>query len=173
MCPEGYYCKDPARSPEPCPEGTYSSRSQMCIDHTQCIDIGSKAELMNTLLGTCSYKLKTNLQIKKLARSTSTGNCAKYVRKAVQLAQGLSDVGTGTESAKDLGPWLIKQGYSASSKSYTQAAVGDIAVMEGSPAHPHGHICVKCDDGRWRSDFVQKGFFPYKDGSQPDYIIYE
>lgn len=173
MCPEGHFCEDPARSPVPCPPGTISSRSELCIEHTKCIEVGAKAGAMSFMYGTCSYKYQTNVQIKKLAGPTSQGLCAKYVREAVQLAKGIPVAATGIESAKDYGPWLIKQGYSASSKSYTQAAVGDIAVMAGSSAHPHGHICVKCDDGHWRSDFVQNNFFPYKDGSQPAYVIYE
>jgi hypothetical protein len=84
---------------------------------------------------------------------------------AVQQAKGIPVQPTGIVSAKDYGPWLEQQGYSASWKTFQNAEVGDIAVMEGSAAHPHGHICVKCDDGLWRSDFVQRGFFPYADGS--------
>jgi hypothetical protein len=72
----------------------------------------------------------------------------------VQLAKGIPAVPTGIAAAKDYGSWLVEQGYSATSKTYLQAEVGDIAVMEGSKAHPYGHITVLCDDGHWRSDFV-------------------
>ena len=74
---------------------------------------------MNFLLGTCSYKYQTNVQIKSLAGPKSQGKCAAYVREAVQRAKGIPVGPTGIESAKDYGPWLVKQGYSASSKSYS------------------------------------------------------
>jgi len=50
---------------------------------------------------------------------------------------------------------------------------GDIVIFESTDDHEHGHIAVKCDDGKWRSDFVQKGFYPYADGTKPNYLIYE
>jgi hypothetical protein len=120
-----------------------------------------------------SWKPRVNTEIKKLAGYKSLGRCAAYVREAVQRAQGSPVYPVGIVAAKDYGPWLEKQGYRRSSKTYTQAQVGDIAVMQNSPNHPYGHICVKCDDGHWRSDFVQNSFFPYIDGSHPSYVIYE
>lgn len=60
---------------------------------------------------------------------------------------------------------MIKEGYAQTTKTYTEAAAGAVAIMAGQPAHIHGHICMKCPDGVWRSDFVQNGFFPYADGS--------
>ncbi len=120
-----------------------------------------------------SWKTGAASKITSLAGPKSTGKCALVVRQAIQMAKGEPVQPTGIESAKDYGPWLIKEGYSSTWKTYSQASVGAVAVMAGSSAHPHGHICIKCADGRWRSDFVQNGFFPYADGSQPSYTIYE
>ena len=120
-----------------------------------------------------SFKSKVGENITVLAGPKSTGKCALFVRQAIQKAKDVNVEPTGIESAKDYGPWLIKQGYKASSKSYTSATTGDVAVMEGSNDHKHGHIQIYCSDKKWRSDFVQKGFYPYADGSQPKYVIYE
>ena len=88
MCPNGFYCPDPAKSPILCPAGTVSSTSEMCAHHTQCYEQSEKMSAMNFIVGTCSYKYQTNVQIKKIAGSTSLGKCAAYVREAVQRAKG-------------------------------------------------------------------------------------
>eukprot|EP00347_Sterkiella_histriomuscorum_P018258 403346197 len=173
MCPNGFYCPDPSKSPVECPAGTTSSSSELCVDHSKCQPIGEKAQAISMLYGQCSYKSKTNTEIKKIAGPKSLGLCAKYVREAVQRAKGIAVEPTGIASAKDYGPWLVKNGYSKSSKTYEQATTGDIAVLQGNSVHIHGHITVKCDDGHWRSDFVQNAFWIYSDGFRPSYVIYE
>lgn len=128
---------------------------------------------MSMLLGTCPYKYKTNTEIKKIAGPKSQGKCAAFVREAVQRAKGVPVQPVGIVAAKDYGPWLVQMGYSRSSKTYEQAQTGDIAVLQGNSVHIYGHITVKCDDGHWRSDFVQNGFWIYTDGFRPSYVIYE
>ena len=120
-----------------------------------------------------SFKINVNKNIKQKAGSKSVGKCALFVREAVQLAKGLTSSPTGIESAKDYGNWLTTMGYKASNKTNSTASVGDIAVFEAMGKHSHGHIQVYCDDGKWRSDFVQNSFYPYADGTKPNYIVYE
>lgn len=107
-----------------------------------------------------------------LAFAKSQGKCALNVRIAVQRAQNLPEAKTGIVSAKDYGPWLLTKGYLLTGARAEDAKVGDIAVMESSKGHPHGHIQVKTGKSQWTSDFVQRNFYPYKDGSRPGYAIY-
>ena len=117
--------------------------------------------------------LKISNYITQSAQSKSQKACAKYVRIAIQNGLDKPLVGAGIESAKDFGPWLIKNSYTPIDKSYEYAKVGDVVVFQDSQGHPHGHIQIYCADGKWRSDFVQNGFSPYKDGSIPKFTIYE
>ena len=173
MCPEGFYCPENSKSPIECPEGTESSNSDLCIHHTQCYEQSEKMSTRQILLGACPYKYKTNVEIKKIAGPHSLGLCAKYVREAVQRAKGIPVQATGIASAKDYGPWLVKNGYTKTGKNYENAVVGDVVVFQGNSQHIHGHIAVKCDDGHWRSDFVQNNFWIWSDGFRPHYDIYE
>ncbi|KRW98298.1 hypothetical protein PPERSA_02075 [Pseudocohnilembus persalinus] len=111
-------------------------------------------------------------EITKIAGPSSKGQCAKYVREAIQRANGAPVQPTGIVSAKDYGPFVKQYGYKTTSRSHEQAVTGDVAILAGQPAHPHGHIAIKCSDGKWRSDFVQNSFWIYKDGSRPSYTIY-
>ena len=107
-----------------------------------------------------------------LAFAKSQGKCAPHVRRAVQRAQNLPEVSIDIDSAKDYGPWLLTKGYVLGGGRAKDAKVGDIAVMESSKGHPHSHIQVKRGKSEWTSDFVQRNFYPYKDGSRPGYAIY-
>ena len=114
-----------------------------------------------------------NDEIKKLAKSTSSSTCAKVVREAVQRALGIPVGSTGIISAKDYGSWLEELGFVNQGQLTSSSwRAGDVAVLEGSEEHKHGHIQVYCDDGKWRSDFVQTKFSPYKDKSEPGYNVY-
>eukprot|EP00347_Sterkiella_histriomuscorum_P013482 403364545 len=104
MCPNGFYCPDPSKSPLACPPGTQSSDSEMCAHHVKCNPITNKAAAMEFLYGTCSYKYKTNTEIKKIAGSISLGKCAAYVREAVQRAKGDTVQPVGIVAAQDYGP---------------------------------------------------------------------
>jgi hypothetical protein len=82
----------------------------------------------------------------------SVGHCAKYVRQAV-AAGGIAL--QRTLSAKDYGPSLTSAGFTefvtAPEGGYRK---GDIAVIESTTGHPHGHIQMY-DGGLWISDFKQ------------------
>ena len=120
-----------------------------------------------------SFKDKISDRITALAGSKSKGECSKYVRQAIQEAKNIKVEGTGIKHAKDLGPWLIQNGYKPTNKTYKEAKTGSIAVLDSVGIHKSGHIQILSNDNKWRSDFTQNGFFPWKDGSKPNYIIYE
>ena len=120
-----------------------------------------------------SFKAKVSEKITETSLSKSSGKCALFVREAIQKAKNITVEPTGIVSAKDYGPWLVKNGYRSSSKSYKEASIGDVAVMDSIGSHKHGHIQIYCSDKKWRSDFVQAGFYPFSDGSQPKYVVYE
>lgn len=98
---------------------------------------------------------------KSRAQSKSTGNCAKYVREAIQ-AGGLSIV--AQPSAYMYGQNLINVGYKQI--GCTAVPSGSVLVIENSSSHPHGHIEIKGDDGHYYSDFKQNSACPYSDGCQ-------
>jgi len=102
----------------------------------------------------------------------STGNCARYVRKAIEwggvsLAQ--------THYARDYGPILESAGF----RHVTGAPQrGDVIVIQPAPGHPDGHMAI-FDGSIWISDFKQthpgpQGFYPgqaYRH-AQPSYKVY-
>ncbi|KRW98297.1 hypothetical protein PPERSA_02074 [Pseudocohnilembus persalinus] len=101
--------------------------------------------------------------------------CAYFVRYSIQKAiigGNNFDVSTGILRAKDYGPWLQKMGYQPTKKTYQNASIGDVAVLENTKNHYYGHIAIYCGQGKWVSDFEQNCFYIYKDGTKPPYIIY-
>lgn len=104
-----------------------------------------------------------------MAEGSSTGKCCIYTRKAVQAGLGLADKPSGIESAKNLGGWLIGLGFKAVNP--TAYKNGDVAIFDAIGTHTHGHSAIY-NNGKWHSDFTQKGFYPYADGSKPSFTIY-
>lgn len=105
------------------------------------------------------------------AKEASRGQCARYVREAVE-AGGVALV--RHTSAKDYGSSLTKVGFVSQGALATGFRAGDIAIIQPIKGHPHGHICMY--DGRyWISDFKQlHGFYPgpsYRK-LKPPYQIY-
>jgi hypothetical protein len=120
-----------------------------------------------------NWKLRAVSVIEKDAGSRSKGECGVYVSRAIQKAKGAKLEKTGIESAKDFGSFLNKMGYRATSKKHWQAKTGDIAIFDAAKGHRHGHIQILGSDGKWRSDFKQNNFNPWRDVSNPSYVIYE
>lgn len=91
------------------------------------------------------------------ARAKSHGQCARYVRGAVE-AGGVTLI--RQLSAKDYGGSLTKVGFISQGALVAGFRAGDIAVIQPIAGHPHGHICMY--NGRhWVSDFKQlHGFYP-------------
>ncbi|BCQ25529.1 hypothetical protein NK8_37070 [Caballeronia sp. NK8] len=93
------------------------------------------------------------------AQRHSTGNCARYVRRAIEHG-GVTL--TTTHSAKDYGPILESSGFSEVS-DVVALQRGDVVVIQPAPGHPHGHMAM-FDGHSWVSDFRQRGgtdgFYP-------------
>lgn len=47
----------------------------------------------------------------------------------------------------------------------------DIVVFDAIGKHTSGHVQIY-NGSKWISDFEQKKFYPYADGSEPDYRVY-
>ncbi len=96
-----------------------------------------------------------------------SGRCAAFVRQAIE-AGGLTIERTGSGSAKDYGPRLVRAGFAAQPLT-TLPQRGDVAVIDGfavaaaegiRQAHDHGHMAMYSGT-EWISDFVQTGASPY------------
>ncbi|WLI90647.1 CHAP domain-containing protein [Massilia sp. R2A-15] len=88
------------------------------------------------------------------------GLCARYVRQA--LEDGGADTAGHPVSAKDWGPTLLRIGFQPIDIASIDGFVpqkGDVAVIQATSAHPHGHI-QGFDGKNWISDFVQAAFWP-------------
>ncbi|EMG9277043.1 TPA: glycoside hydrolase family 73 protein [Enterobacter cloacae] len=122
------------------------------------------------------------------AEPESRGNCAAYVRRAVE-AGGVKikipppRIG-GSASACDYGPSFeavgFKPVYSYAGSGPTDTAVipgqqaGDVVVIQPIDGHPHGHIAL-FNGTNWVSDFIQlRGFYPGQQyrNIKPAYILY-
>lgn len=90
------------------------------------------------------------------AKSSSTGNCAKAVRLALE-AGGFSTGGRPT-SACDYDTYLANRGFHKVSNSNYIPRKGDIVVHEATVGHPHGHVAMYSGT-QWISDFVQRDMF--------------
>jgi hypothetical protein len=92
------------------------------------------------------------------AEDESIGECARYVREAVE-AGGVTLIRHG--SAKDYGPSLIAVGFEAMPATAIDAPeAGDVGVVQPIPGHPNGHMAM-FDGKLWVSDFEQMhGLYP-------------
>ena len=88
----------------------------------------------------------------------SQSACAAYVRRAVQ-AGGVdtSNRPPAPHSAKDYGPYIEKWGFDPINTADYQ--MGDIAVFQNAPGHPHGHMQMY-NGNQWVSDYYQNSFWP-------------
>ncbi len=120
-----------------------------------------------------SFKVIASEKIVDSALSGSNGLCSLHVRRAIQEAKNIPAVATGINEAKNYGPWLIRNGYKATKKTHSEASVGDVAIFDSIGTHHIGHIQILTKGNVWVSDFKQRNFYPYADGSKPNYVIYE
>jgi hypothetical protein len=102
------------------------------------------------------------------AEPGSTGECAKFVRRAIEWG-GITL--SHTTDAKDYGPILEAAGFE---RALGSPRIGDVIVIQPVPSHPAGHMAIY-DGHKWISDFRQlHGFYPgptYRE-AQPSYRIY-
>jgi hypothetical protein len=98
-------------------------------------------------------------ELKKNAKSKSSGQCAKYTRIAIE-AGGVAL--TRHNSAKDYGSSLTAVGFvEIEMEDYWggKYLAGDVVILQNVTGHPHGHMAMY--DGQfWVSDFVQSSIYP-------------
>ena len=107
------------------------------------------------------------------AEPHSTGNCAHYVREAIEAGGVIKLV--RHVSAKNYGPSLTAVGFVLipSNVGYLHRA-GDVGIVQPITGHPHGHMAM-FDGKHWISDFVQyHGLYPGESyrKTKPAYQIY-
>ncbi|KAF0977339.1 hypothetical protein FDP41_003331 [Naegleria fowleri] len=88
------------------------------------------------------------------SNTKATGYCARAVRTAIEAATGKTI--QRTQSAKNYGPNLEKAGFR---KVSGPPRIGDVAIFNSVPGHPHGHIQVLTERG-WVSGFKQSDQYP-------------
>ena len=93
----------------------------------------------------------------KNAKSTSSGKCAEYVRKALQKGDNKKIIKGGLGNAKDWVNSLPKIGWVAVGSVQTFKK-GDIAVFPVSGSK-FGHVCMY-SGSVWFSDFIQQSVQP-------------
>ena len=106
------------------------------------------------------------------AEEHSTGNCARYVREAIE-AGGVTLI--RHVSAKNYGSSLLAVGFILipSGPDYLHRP-GDVGIVQPIQGHPHGHMAM-FDGKHWISDFVQlHGLYPGQSyrKAKPAYSIY-
>lgn len=102
-------------------------------------------------------KQKSVEHLNRSARGHSIGQCAKYVRGAVEAGGVILQRHT---SAKDYGSSLRKVGFGAFSVAPSIYIAGDVAIIQPIPGHPHGHMTMY-NGSVWISDFKQyNGLYP-------------
>lgn len=93
-----------------------------------------------------------------MALSSSSGYCARYVRKALQSA-GYEFTPNPSAYQYATRGTLEKAGFSKISNDMP-TQVGDVIVYDRSSKRPHGHIQI-FDGTNWISDFRQNSISPY------------
>ena len=94
------------------------------------------------------------------AHSSSTGRCARYVRKALQAAGYEFTPNPSAYQYASRGT-LANAGFVKISNNMPPQ-VGDVVVFDRSSKHRHGHIQI-FDGSNWVSDFRQNDISPYSD----------
>lgn len=96
----------------------------------------------------------------RMARNTSAGRCALYVRKALQAA-GYNVVPQPSAYMYNNGP-MDRIGFKKIPKDGYKPEVGDVIVFNKTPKNPHGHIQI-WGGSQWVSDFKQPSMMIYGD----------
>ena len=97
-------------------------------------------------------------QASRVALSSSSGYCARYVRKALQSA--------GYQFTPNPSAYQYASRGTLSSAGFTKISndmppqVGDVVVYDRTSRRPHGHIQI-FDGNNWVSDFRQNSISPY------------
>lgn len=96
-------------------------------------------------------------RLNSAALAASAGDCAKYVRLALEA--GGINTSIHPIAAADYGLYLTNWGFNAVANQNTASSyvpqVGDIVVFDRVPGHPYGHIAM-WNGSNWVSDFKQR-----------------
>ncbi len=106
------------------------------------------------------------------AEATPQGQCAKYVRKALEA--GGADLSKHPYSAKDYGPFLTGQGMQPVPQAGYLPRKGDVVVIQNyRGGDVNGHIALY-DGAQWVSDFKQRDIWagPGYRANQPPMQVY-
>lgn len=104
----------------------------------------------------------SSVAIKNATGRKSTGQCALYVRKALQAAQTKDFFAGGLGHANELPPKLMAMGWIAVGQNVKNVKKGDIAVFQKTNTplgQQYGHVCI-FTGSQWVSDFIQSGVQP-------------
>lgn len=92
----------------------------------------------------------------------STGDCALYVRKAMQAAQLKSFISGGIGHANQFPPQLLAMSWVAVGQNVTSWKKGDISVFQRTNTRlgaKYGHVAIY-NGSQWVSDFIQSSVQP-------------
>ena len=103
----------------------------------------------------------------------STGDCAKYVRLALESAQKKKMFSGGLGHANQMSSRLVKMGWVSVGSNITSWQKGDICVFSRTnteAGQKYGHVAI-WTGVKWVSDFIQNQIQPTR-GSNLPYTIY-
>lgn len=106
-------------------------------------------------------KLATVVLAGALGRK-STGDCALYVRRALQAAQIKPFFSDGLGNANEMPPQLLRMGWVSIGQNVTNWKKGDISVFQRTNTRlgaKYGHVAVWTGN-EWVSDFIQGSVQP-------------
>lgn len=104
----------------------------------------------------------STVAIKNATGRKATGDCALYVRKALQAAQLVQQFSGGLGNANEMPSRLTQMGWIAIGQNVKNVHKGDIAVFQrtNTPAgQKYGHVCI-FTGSQWVSDFIQSSVQP-------------
>lgn len=103
----------------------------------------------------------------------ATGDCALYVRRALEAAQKKKFFSGGLGHANQMATQLMKMGWAPVGQNITSWQKGDISVFQRTDTElgrKYGHIAI-FNGATWVSDFIQKSVQPNSSSRLP-YTIY-
>lgn len=111
--------------------------------------------------------------IRRASGRSATGDCARYVRYALQDADLKHRVSGGLGHANQMGSQLINLGWNVVGQNLTQPQKGDIAIFQRTNSKDgakYGHVCIFTGN-KWVSDFIQSSVQPNSKSKLP-YTVY-
>lgn len=104
----------------------------------------------------------SSVAIRNATNRKSTGQCALFVRKALQAAQLVQQFSGGLGHANQMPSRLTQMGWIAIGQNVKNVQKGDIAVFQKTNTEggqKYGHVCLYTGS-QWVSDFIQNSVQP-------------